>query len=499
MSDRLRLRPRTAAFAAALAAAAFVAIPPVAGVAQDAPKEAPKETPAEPKEPRTEAVTKGKFAGVLELTGVFDAKQSWEVMMDAEQWGGELEITEVAAAGLVEKGQTLVRFKTDKIDEAVAAADRDITLARGAYQKTVEDAKRTQEAQAISQRKAELDLAAAELALSRFLETEKAMRLQEADIRLQSTRDNLLDQEEELAQLEKMYKADEITEETEEIVLRRTKRQLARSKTFFTFQQKRDEMWRSQDFPRDEENLQLAKRRAVIDFEKFKTAAAVADAQQKIDLEKAKVAIAKQEENFTKLKADRAKFELKAPESGLAAWGTLARGKWSGGEPPAATLVAQGRAKAKPNQVLFTIVKPGDVQVRTTVGEAVVFSVADGQSAKVKPGPAPKLDLAAKVARVARVSAGTDYDVVLELTNADARLLPGHTCKIKLTTFEKADALTVTAAAVETDGDKKFVTVWDGTKSVRHDVETGETSGGRTEIVSGLAEGDRVVPVAPKK
>ena len=61
-------------------------------------------------------------------------------------------------------------------------------------------------------------------ALSRFLEWEKAMRLQEADLRLQGSKDNLADQEEELAQLEKMYKSDDLTEETEEIVLKRQRR-----------------------------------------------------------------------------------------------------------------------------------------------------------------------------------------------------------------------------------------------------------------------------------
>jgi hypothetical protein len=483
------------ALAAALAAAAFLSFPVLPGAAQDAPA---KEEPKEAKEPKTEAVTKGPFSVVLDLAGVLDAKQSWEVMLDADQWGGDLEIVEVAAPGMVQKGQTLVKFKTDKVDEALAAAERDLTLARFAFERQTADLARQQESQALAKRKAEMDMAAADQALTRFNEWEKAMRLQEADLRLQNSKDNLADQEEELAQLEKMYKADDLTEETEEIVLRRTRRQLARQKTYFTFQQKRDEVWRSQDFPRDEENIQLAKRRAVLEFERFKAAAATADEQQKIEYEKAKVAFAKQEENVAKLRKDREKFELKAPESGLAAWGSLSKGKWSGGEPPAATLIAQGRAKVKPNQVLFTIVKPGEVQARTSVGEAVVFSVAEGQTAKVKPGTAPKSDLAAKVARLAKVSAGTDYDVLLDVTNTDARLLPGQTCKIKLTTAEKAEALTVPAAAVEADGDKRFVHVWEGGKAARREVETGDTSGGRTEIVSGVKEGERVLAAAPK-
>jgi hypothetical protein len=418
--------------------------------------------------------------------------------MDAEQWGADLEVVEVASPGPVQKGQTLVKFRTDKIDEALAAAERDLTLARFNFQRQTEDLQRQKEAQSLAQKKAEMDFAAADNALTRFLEWEKAMKLQEADLRLQNSKDNLADSEEELAQLEKMYKSDDLTEETEEIVLRRTRRQLARQKTYLTFQQKRDEVWRAVDFPREEESLQLAKRRATVDFERFKVAAATAEEQQRVEYEKAKAGFVKQEETTAKLRKDREKFELKAPEAGIAVWGTLSRGKWSGGEPPSAALIAAGRSKVKPGQVLFTIVRPGDVQVRTSVGEASVFSVIEGLPAKVRPGPAPKLDLVGKISRVGRTSGGTDYDVVIELGAPDARLLPGHTCKVRVTVSEKTDAITVPAACVESDGDKRFVQVWADGKASKREVDAGESSGGRTEILSGLKEGERVLASAPK-
>ena len=133
------------------------------------------------------------------------------------------------------------------------------------------------------------------------------------------------------------------------------------------------------------------------------------------------------------LQRDRQEFTLTAPAAGFAVWGSLNKGKWSGIEPPTAANIAAGRAKVKPNQVLFTIVQPGVVIARTTVGEASVLSVAEGQSAKVKPGAMPKASLAAKVSRVARISAGTDYEVLFEVTGADPRLMPGQSCKIALT------------------------------------------------------------------
>lgn len=483
---------------AALAAAAFLALGAPAA-ADDTPAETTEGAPAAPKEPKTQAATKGRFVVTLDLSGTFEPKQSWEVLLDAEQWGGELEVAEMPMPGPVQKGAVLAKFKTDKIDEAIAATERDLTIAKVAFQKQSDELKRQEEAQAIAMRRAEIEAENAAQALNRFVEWEKDLRLKEADQRLQQTRDNVADQEEELRQLEAMYHADELTEATEEIVLLRAKRQLERMRFWQKSQETRDRVWRTNDLPREHENLALTNRKAIMDLEKARNVAPGAAEQLRTEHEKARVALARQEENLTKLRRDRALFELTAPESGWAVFGSFAKGKWTSSDAPPQALIAQGRYKVKPGQVLWTIVRPGDVSVRTTVPEASLFSVADGQSAKVRPGPMPRASLAGKVSRVARAAAGTDYEVLLDVEGADPRLMPGQTCKIQLTTLEKDDAVTVPASAVETDGDKRVVQVWDGSKQVRREVETGETSGGRTEILSGVSEGEKVVVPAKSK
>lgn len=483
----------------AFAAAAFLALPALHAPAQDAAKpEEPKEAPAEPKEPKTADVKKGAFSVTLDLSGTFDAKTSWEVLMDAEQWGGDLEVAEAAAPGPVQKGAVLMKFKTDKIDEALAAAERDLTLARIGFQRQTEDMKRSEEVQAMALRKAEVEAQSAEAGYKRYVEVERDLRIKEADQRLQNTRDNVAEQEEELRQLEKMYKSDELTEETEDIVLRRTRRQLERMKFSQSTQLLRDEWWRKQEFPREQENLEIAMKKAVAEYAKAKALADAVAVQAKTEYEKAKTGLAKQEENFAKLRRDRERFTLVAPESGYAVYGALAKGKWSWTDVPSQALIAQGRMKVKPGQVLWTVVRPGDVVVRTSVNEAAVLGVNEGQTAKVRPG-AMKTALSGRVSRVSRVASGTDFEVGIELDATDARLFPGYTCKITLTTVEKADALTVPAAAVETDGDKRFVHVWADGKSSRREVEAGETSGGRTEIVSGVQEGEKVLASAKGK
>jgi multidrug efflux pump subunit AcrA (membrane-fusion protein) len=70
---------------------------------------------------------------------------------------------------------------------------------------------------------------------------------------------------------------------------------------------------------------------------------------------------------------------------------------------------------------------------------------------------------------------------------------------VKLTTLDKEGAVTVPAGAVEKDGDKRFVHLMADGKKERREVEAGETSGGRTEILTGLAEGEKVLESAPKQ
>ena len=73
-----------------------------------------------------------------------------------------------------------------------------------------------------------MDLVAAERSrriakedLAQMLEVELPTARKAVDFSLQMSADSLAYEKEELRQLEKMYKADDLTEETEEIVLRR--------------------------------------------------------------------------------------------------------------------------------------------------------------------------------------------------------------------------------------------------------------------------------------
>jgi HlyD family secretion protein len=91
------------------------------------------------------------------------------------------------------------------------------------------------------------------------------------------------------------------------------------------------------------------------------------------------------------------------------------------------------------------------------------------------------------------------YYVTVNLDETDPRLKAGQTATVNvLTDDEQPDVLTVPSTAVRTENGVSRVTVVEGDRTRTATIEIGAASGGRTEVVSGLREGQRVA-LAPAK
>jgi hypothetical protein len=486
---------------AVLSAALLV---PVAALAEDdeAKPEAEKtdgetkpETPAET--PKLVAAAKGPFAPEVEVAGSFAPESFVEVVYRPKVYGAELEVVESAPAGPVTKGATLVRFDTTKVDDQIRAAEADLAVEKEQLAKTIEENKLADRATEVALAKADSDAKRSEEAYRVFHDVEAPLRRLETEHRIQGARDNILDQEEELAQLEKMYKADELTEETEEIVLKRSKRQLERSRTSLGFHLQRQKLLLEIELPREDEALDLARKKAAIDWERMRTTAPLALAERRVTIEKARLALERQSTALERLRADREAMTVLSPTAGFAVPGAFWNGKWVSLDDNAKVLRPGRRAPA--NHPLYTVFAPGAVRVRVVVPEALVFRVKPGGSAKVVPNADPTISIAAQVAEVDPVAQDGQHEVWLKPEKVDARLMPGQPVKATLTGLEKRDAITLPATAVKKDGEKGVVRVWTDGKAVVKEVKVGGEAEGRIEIVEGLEAGTEVLETAPAK
>ncbi len=110
--------------------------------------------------------------------------------------------------------------------------------------------------------------------------------------------------------------------------------------------------------------------------------------------------------------------------------------------------------------------------------------------------------LPAKLETITAVPVATGkFNVGFDLTGAEIPdwIVAGMSCKVKITTYDKEDALVLPKKAVHTDKDdeqQKYVWLTDAkdadAKPERRSVKLGKSSGENVEIASGLKAGDVV-------
>lgn len=143
-----------------------------------------------------------------------------------------------------------------------------------------------------------------------------------------------------------------------------------------------------------------------------------------------------------------------------------------------------------------SIVSAGDHVVEATVSADDAASLKKGLQATVTVNGVDEevFGTVATVGKVAETSSSgaAVFPVSITVTGERDDLYPGTSATAEITVKQREDVLTVTSAAITTDGDQAYVQkVVDG-KTVKTKVTIGEVYGATTEITDGLAEGDTV-------
>jgi HlyD family secretion protein len=456
--------------------------------------------------PATYKVKRELFKIELSLKGVFEAEKATEVILRPEVWAG-MEVEKAVDHGqTVKRGDVLLQCDLDKIDEELAdqrakAAITELSI------KQAEEALRSLEVST------PMDLKLAIIAqqhvqedLDRFLKIDRPMSEKLANFMVKSSENYLEYEREELQQLEKMYKADELTEETEKIVLKRQRNAVESSEMMLErARADRDEILKV-ELPRRQETYQQARERQDLVTARAKVTLPVALEQQRRELAKLKLDRAKDEQKLKKLAADRESLIVRAPTDGVVYYGRFVRGKWSGVETVADSL-RRGGAIGK-NTVIMTIVAPRPLFVRATVSEADLDKTRSGMKGIVRPTAYPELRLDATLSRVDPIptaSESFDARIDVNLGGGDKRteaIVPGMACTAKFMTYVDRKAIVLPAKSVfdeDLDEDRHFVFLArKGAEPEKRFVTIGKRTDDKVEIARGLAEGDEVLQERPK-
>lgn len=370
----------------------------------------------------------------VKLDGVFQSIAVSEVKVQPEEWATYTVESAVRHGDEVQRGDTLISFKTSEYDKAVETAEIELELAKLALQDAVLQFESAKKLLPLEIKAAEDEDREATQSLKEFLTYGKERQLKSIEQSLLSSRNNLMYQEEELKQLEKMYKADDLTEETEEIILIRTRNTVAQARYNLEVAKDRRRQSLEIELPQQEDALQTAVKKAALALEKTRETLPRKLEQQEIELKKQKIAVQEQEKKLQRLISDKETLRVVAPQSGIVYYGPIQRGKISDSAAIAEMLRPGSVAKAA--TVLMSVVDSERLVIRVGVAEDKINRVSVDAACEVEPMAFPDKTLSGRVKSVSRIpiSDGTfDCTIEVELAELKGRLFPGMkaTCRIK--------------------------------------------------------------------
>src|SRR5690606_1526033 len=169
----------------------------------------------------------------------------------------------------------------------------------------------------------------AEQDLAHFEDIGRPLRERGAKEEVNEIGESLAYAEEELNQQKKMYEQDDLTEETEEIVLRRAENTVLRYRWRLEQTEARTARTLDTVLPREHESLKTNLELQQLDWRG-------GEKSLREDLEKKRLAAAakrreinEQKKNLDELEADLAALRVTAPHDGIVYYGMSQRGKWT--------------------------------------------------------------------------------------------------------------------------------------------------------------------------
>lgn len=455
----------------------------------DAPPAPPTTGPSAP----TTQVHRGNLALSIDAQGYFEPVDDFEVRIRPKGYGGELTIVSIATNGAeVKKGDTLLELDPKALNKQLAGAENELTAADAAWAKAQADAKISEQIDALSMKVQQAALKQAQDGLAWWEKVDGPHMLENNDLIVKQAQDQVNDEQDELDQLKKMYKTEELTNATADIVVKRALRQLELAKINLIMAQERSAKFKTYSFPNSKQKVLDELQGTQYATQQVEIQQAQSKVLRDTGLVSARTTHDAAVERVADLKDDLTKLTVHAPFDG-----TVAYGVFSGGGFQADARGLRALEKVAAQTVLITLLVPGKLRGVVDLPEAKFDDLKPGTRATLTPVAFPELRLEATCDAVPRTGAtsqsGPVYAQTLTLAGTDPRLIAGNKFDLHIDTSLADHVLLVPTTAIANS------TVWVKRPSGADEpckVITGRSDGKSTEIVSGLNEGDEVLTQA---
>jgi len=435
----------------------------------------------------THTVKAEPFVQKVKVSGTVQGSRETPVELNLKRWS-DLTVVRAAAHGSpVKAGEVIIELETKDLAKKIAELKRALPSQELDLAAAELEFDKVEKTTPLSLEKAMRDKMQAEQDLVHFEDEDRPMQERGAREDVKAITESLAYAQEELNQLKKMYEKDNLTEETEEIILRRAENSVARYQWMLEQTAARTERTLNVMLPRTHESLKRSLEMRQIEWRAGEKAmrdglekARLSTAAKRREMEETRKALAEHEE-------DLAAMRVTAPHDGIVYYGMSQRAKWTTASLVDRKLIPGGKLSMR--EIVMTIVDPSKVRVLLSLTEEQLQDLGEGQKGVCQAKWKPDIKFGATLESILYVPyADKTFDAVLSLkTPKEApALLPGMSADAELVVYEKADALTVPKAAVKKEGEREVVTLADG-KAVT--VKTGRAEGDRVEILEGLKAG----------
>lgn len=444
-------------------------------------------------------VKPGFFEVIESVNATVESKNMTPVEVNVEKWT-DLEIKKILDEGsVVSAGEPIVWFETDEIDRKLKDASYAIQMSELGLKSSELELDLAEKTFDLNMQLKQRDFDNMQEDYKYYTEVERPNQERSTQRGVQNSQHSLEYAQEEYNQLKRMYDEDELTEESEEIVLKRTQRDVENQQYYLEQRQIQAARTLETVLPREAEVKKTDLERSRLEFEKSKVAMPMERTQKRIAFEKATTAFQNEMADFKQLEADRKQMTVTAPVGGVLYFGSCQRGKWIGASGSPVRDLQPGK-KAAPNKTLVTIVDPAQVMLRANLTEKQLASITVGADGVATPTAFPKSQTKAQVTKINYVPQQSNtFDCQMAVTEIPTGVMPGMTCSVRFVLAQKENALTVPEAAVFTmDGINHYVYLVDGDSHRKHAVTVGLKSGGNYEITGGLSADDKILSERPE-
>lgn len=378
----------------------------------------------------TNAVAVAPVAKSYQLDAVFEAVTMVPVAAVPKVWA-DLTVVEVVPHGTrVNRGDVLVKLDLDKLRDQIQDWELDRPSWGMALQLATAELENLQVTTPLKLDAAKRTQRVAAEDLAYFEKTGRTQKEKAVTYNVKTAQQKLNNDTEELKQLEKMYKADDLVEETEEIILKRQKFAVEFAQYSLEAATLGAEWSLQTTIPRESEIFKAQKREQDATLAWSEQALPVTLARKQFDLEKLKRDQKKSEKRLADLKADLESLTLRAPIDGLVYYGACETGRWTTGPTVAKKLVPGG--KLTPSEVIMTIVSPDKLRLKAVIQESDLAQFQPGQDGSATLVSAPDRKFTVRLDEISAVPLPTGgFEARLSLGGMlPGRVTPGMTCKV---------------------------------------------------------------------